>query len=225
MNMKIEKENVDRGDRVDTILYAKAVDLGARLILMKFKDNRNTRKITAKLVWHAPSASQVSRKASSYPDYERRVSLGTLVQFDGPDTYIQEVGPFDSGAIHLVSLGFSTSNQQNSLKFYKQVFGMQSQNLGMPFTVTDINGSATIRETTVNYGGVSLVLQAWTPTRKSKDNPVMSVHFVPDAQAIADKLKTAGGSIVAEAKRSAAYDNRLLIVAKDPDGYLIELVQ
>ena len=32
-------------------------------------------------------------------------------------------------------------------------------------------------------------------------------------------------SILQPAARSDAYDNRLLIVAKDPDGYLVEIVQ
>jgi hypothetical protein len=35
----------------------------------------------------------------------------------------------------------------------------------------------------------------------------------------------AGGTIAQPAARSAVYDNRLLIVAKDPDGYLVEIVQ
>jgi predicted enzyme related to lactoylglutathione lyase len=61
--------------------------------------------------------------------------------------------------------------------------------------------------------------------RNSKDNPVKVVLFVPDAQAVADKVMAAGGSIAQPAARSPAYDNRLLIVTKDPDGYVFELVQ
>ena len=61
--------------------------------------------------------------------------------------------------------------------------------------------------------------------RNAKDNPIKVVIAVPDAKAIADKLGAAGGSIVTPAARSPAFDNRLLIVAKDPDGYILEFVQ
>ncbi|MFM2420579.1 MAG: hypothetical protein RL385_5302, partial [Pseudomonadota bacterium] len=73
--------------------------------------------------------------------------------------------------------------------------------------------------------GSALVLQDWSPRRNSKDNPVKSVMFVPDAQAVADKVVAGGGTIAKPAARSPAYDNRLVIVAKDLDGYEIELVQ
>ena len=66
--------------------------------------------------------------------------------------------------------------------------------------------------------GAAIVLQAWTPTRNSKDNPVKIVLFVPDAQAAADKVVAAGGMIVKPAERTPVYDNRKLIVAADPDG-------
>ena len=50
MKMTVEQE-VTRGDRTDTVLYATEADRGARLILMHWSDGRETRKITAKLVW------------------------------------------------------------------------------------------------------------------------------------------------------------------------------
>jgi predicted enzyme related to lactoylglutathione lyase len=49
--------------------------------------------------------------------------------------------------------------------------------------------------------------------------------FVPDAQAAADKIVAGGGSIAQPAQRTPVYDNRLLLVAKDRDGYVLELVQ
>jgi predicted enzyme related to lactoylglutathione lyase len=92
--------------------------------------------------------------------------------------------------------------------------------------VTDATGAGTITEYSYKYpDGPGFVLQNWVPARNAKDNPVMLVLFVPDAQALADKITAKGGTIVEPATRSAAYDNRLLIVAKDRDGYLLELVQ
>jgi predicted enzyme related to lactoylglutathione lyase len=211
-------------------LYASQAQRGARLILMKFDDNRETRKITTKLVWQSSNASGVNRAASAYPDYVSRLSFG-IVQFDGPETYIQEVGGiFDSagGSIdvpYLVAMGFSVSDIGASRTFYTSGLGMDESPTGT-FPVTDATGSATITEYTVKHvEGAGLVLQDWRPARNSKDNPVKVVLFVPDAQAAADDIVSAGGFIVEEATRSPVYDNRLLIVAKDLDGYLLELVQ
>lgn len=229
MKMTVEKEVV-REDRSETVLYASAASRGARLILMKFNDNRMTRNVTAKLVWQAANAGAVDRAASEYPDYVSRLNVG-IVQFDGPETYIQEVGSiFDTegGDIevpYLIAMGFSVSDLAAGRTFYTTGLGMTEEPLGT-FSVTDATGSGSITEyTVIHEGGPGVVLQDWTPERNSKDNPVKVVLSVPDAQAAADGLVAAGGTIVEPAKRTPVYDNRLLIVAKDLDGYLLELVQ
>jgi predicted enzyme related to lactoylglutathione lyase len=229
MELTVEKE-VTRSDRTETILYAAEAMRGARLILMKFNDGRTTRKITAKLVWQSSSASAINRAASSYPDYVSRITF-PVVQFDGPETYIQEVGGiFDTegSAIavpYLVALGFSVSDLTASRSFYSMGLGMEEASVGS-FPVTDATGSGTITEYSERHpAGAGIVLQSWSPARISKDNPVKIVLFVPDAQADADAIVAAGGSIIEPAARSDVYDNRLLIVAKDLDGYLLELVQ
>lgn len=230
MNMTVEKQDVVREDRTETVLYAAEAGLGSRLVLMKFNDDRETRKITAKLVWQASDASAVDRAASSYPDYVSRLNVG-IVQFDGPETYIQEVGGVfdtehpDVTLPYLIAIGYSVSDLAASRKFYMNAFDMEEMSTGT-FTVTDATGTGSITEYTVRHAdSPGIVLQDWTPDRNSKDNPVKVVLFVPDAQSAADKLVAAGGSVVAPAKRTPVYDNRLLIVAKDLDGYMIELVQ
>jgi len=232
MQMTVEKENVQREDRVETVLASTKAGRGSRLILMKYNDGRETRKISAKLVWQAPSPSSIDRAASMHPDYVSRLNIG-IVQFDGPDTYIQEVGSsFDSGGTgimepYMVALGFSVTDSPKTSSFWQMVVGMEESPLGT-FTVTDATGTGSIAEVTLQIptgGGSALIPQEWTPMRNSKDNPVKVVLFVPDAQANADKVMAAGGAILQPAARSDAYDNRLLIVAKDPDGYLVEIVQ
>lgn len=229
MKMTVEKE-VDRGDRLETILYATQAERGARLVLMKYDDNRETRKVTAKLVWQSSDSRGVNQAAATYPDYVSRISF-PVYQFDGPDTYIQEVaGIFDTGggAIevpYLIALGFSVSDLTASRAFYRDTLKMVEESLGT-FPVTDATGSGTIVEYSERLGdGPGIVLQDWSPERNSKDNPVKVVLFVPDAQMVADAVAAAGGTIVETAARTAVYDNRLLIVAKDRDGYLIEIVQ
>jgi predicted enzyme related to lactoylglutathione lyase len=196
---------------------------------MSFSDQRNTRKISAKLVWQAPNPGSVNTAASRYPDYVSRLGL-LIYQFDGPDTYIQEVGSgFDSGGSaikvpYLIAMGFSVSDLAASRRLYMSL-GMTESPTGT-FSVTDATGRGSITEYTLKFAmGSGLVLQGWTPERNSKNNPIKVVMFVPDAQAAADKIVAAGGSIAQPAQRTPVYDNRLLLVAKDRDGYVLELVQ
>jgi hypothetical protein len=210
-------------------LYGTQAMRGARHVLMKFDDMRNTRKITAKLVWQSQNASAVNRAASMYPDYVSRLNLG-IVQFDGPETYVHEVGgSFDSGGSGIsvrypIALGFAVSVLAASRQFYVSL-GMEESRIGT-FSVTDANGTGSISEYSVKFAeGAGVVLQQWTPMRNTKDNPVKVIIFVPDAKTTTDKLVAAGGMIVKQAERSQVYDNRLLVVAKDRDGYLLDIVQ
>ncbi len=229
MDMTVEKDSVKRDDRTETTLYGTQAMRGARLVLMKYDDMRNTEKITAKLVWQSQNAVAVNTAASTYPSYVSRLNFG-IVQFDGPETYIQEVGGiFDSGGSAItvpysIAIGFAVSNQPASLTFYTAL-GMTQSSLGS-FGVTDATGAGTVAEYTVKYtDGMGAVLQAWTPMRNATNNPVKLVLMVPDAKAMADKVVAAGGTIVTPAARTPVYDNRLLVVAKDLDGYLLEIVE
>ncbi|HEX4340681.1 MAG TPA: hypothetical protein VH062_32455 [Polyangiaceae bacterium] len=229
MKMTVEKDGVKRDDRTETTLYGTQAMRGARLVLMHFDDGRNTRKITAKVVWQSQNAVGINAAAAAYPDYVSRLNLG-IVQFDGPETYIQEVGGvFDSGGAAItvpypIALGFAVGDQPAARKFYTSL-GMTESSLGS-FSVTDVNGTGTIAEYSVKFtDGMGLVLQNWTPARTIGTPPVMAVMFVPDAKAMGDKIVAAGGAILQPAARSAAYDNRVLVVAKDLDGYVLELVE
>jgi predicted enzyme related to lactoylglutathione lyase len=228
MKMTVEKENVRRDDRTETILYASQGKRGARIVLMKFDDMRNTRKITTKLVFQAQNTRAVNSAAMMHPDYESRLNIG-IVQFDGPETYIHEVGSiFDSGSgvsvPYPLAMGFATSDLAASRRFYVAI-GMSESRLGS-FSVSDATGSGMIEEYTVKFvSGSGAVLQKWTPMRNAKDNPIKLVMMVPDAKAIADKVVAAGGKVVKDAERLPIYDNRQVIVTKDIDGYLLEFVQ
>jgi predicted enzyme related to lactoylglutathione lyase len=232
MKMSVEKQDVRREDRTETVLASTEAGRGSRVVLMKYDDGRNTKNITAKLVWQAPDPTGVSTAASSYPGYVSRLA-GLIVQFDGPETYIQEVGnAFDTGGTGIsvpyqVALGMAVSDQPASRTFYTTAFGWDEAATGS-FPLTDATGAATVTEYTVQYstqGGSAIVLQSWAPERNTKDNPVKIVLFVPDAQAAADKVVAAGGTIFKPAERTPVYDNRKLIVAKDLDGYEIEIVE
>jgi len=229
MEMTVEKDAIRRDDAKETILYGTEAMRGARLTLMSFDDMRNTRKITAKLVWQAQNTAAVNRAAAMYPDYVSRLNFG-IVQFDGPETYVHEVGgSFDSGGSAIsvpypIALGFAVSDLPASRKFYTSL-GMTESSLGS-FSVTDATGTGNITEYTVKFDeGAGVVLQQWTPMRNTKDNPVKFVIFAPDAKAMGDKVVAAGGTIAKQAERTPVYDNRLLVVAKDLDGYVLDIVE
>lgn len=230
MQMEVEKDAIKHNDATETVMYSTQAMRGARISLMSFDDMRNTRKITAKLVFQAQNPSAVNTAARMHPDYVSRLNVG-IVQFDGPDTYIHEVGSiFDTEAGSSISvpypiaIGFAVSDQPASIEFYNAL-GMTDSSLGS-FTVTDANGTGTIQEYTVKYTeGMGIVLQQWSPERNAKDNPVKVTLFVPDANAIAEKVMAAGGTIVKPAERTDLYDNRLLVVAKDLDGYVLDIVE
>ena len=143
MKMTVEKQGVQREGKTETVLYATEAKRGARIVLMNFADMRNTRKITAKLVFQASSASAVNSAASKFPDYKSRLNFG-IVQFDGPDTYIHEVGGvFDSGGSSIrvpypIAMGFVVSDLAAARKFYTAL-GMDESRTGS-FGVSDATG-------------------------------------------------------------------------------------
>jgi lactoylglutathione lyase len=66
----------------------------------------------------------------------------------------------------------------------------------------------------------------WTDgsKRNYKDNPIKLVLGVPDAKAVADRIRAEGLEIVREPTQSKVSPS-IVGFAKDPDGYLIELLQ
>lgn len=233
MKMTVEKEVV-REDREEVVLFASEAERGSRVVLMKYNDGRNTEKITAKLVFYASNVTGTVATANS-TGYATIFSAGMVAQIYGPSTYTHEIlnligGPPVGTTIavpYLIAVGYSVSDFAASRRFYAEAFGM-GESTPWSGAVTDATGAATIQEQTVEFstqGGAGIVLQSWVPTRNSKDNPIKVVFFLPNAQEYADKIVAAGGSIVQDAKRTDVYDNRILIVAADPDGYVLELVQ
>jgi predicted enzyme related to lactoylglutathione lyase len=229
MQMDVEKDAVKLNDATETVMYSTKAMRGARVSLVKFDDMRNTRKITTKLVFQAQNPSAVNAAAAMHPDYVSRLNVG-IVQFDGPETYVHEVGSiFDDGGSSIsvpypIAVGFAVSDQPASRKFYTSL-GMTESSLGS-FSVTDVNGTGMIEEYTVKFtDGMGIVLQQWAPMRNAKDNPVKVTLLVPDANAMANKVMAGGGTIVKPAARTDLYDNRLLVVAKDLDGYVLDIVE
>ena len=61
--------------------------------------------------------------------------------------------------------------------------------------------------------------------RNYRDNPIKIVFHVPDAAAAVEAIRAEGLEIVREAATSPGMGGALIGFGKDPDGYLVELIQ
>jgi len=122
------------------------------------------------------------------------------------------------------SVGIGVSDLKRSVDFYTRVSGMkQLQTFKLDYMDEVIVGYSP--EGSTSHGS-RLVLMHWTDgsKRNYKDNPIKLVLGVPDAKAVADRIRAEGLEIVREPTASKVSRN-IVGFAKDPDGYLIELLQ
>jgi predicted enzyme related to lactoylglutathione lyase len=230
LGMSQEGRDVVREDRVERTFWAKEVNRGSRVVLMKFDDGRNTKDITAKIVFQAPDVKATYQGAldAGYGAILPPISLGTILvsQVKGPDGYTVEIlNGLDDGGVnatkpYFIALAFGVTDLTAARKFYADAFGMKET---LPYSDNDLV------EQTMEYptrGGGGLVLQHYNMTMHNyRDNPVKHVSFVPDVNSFASQIEDAGGTVVQEPAAMPAWGGKRGAVLKDPDGYLIELVQ
>jgi lactoylglutathione lyase len=119
----------------------------------------------------------------------------------------------------LGAVGIGVSDLERSLDFYTRVLGMKK---------TRTYELATMDEIVVSFEGrPSIVLMHWTDgsPRNYRDNPVKLVFYVADPVAIANRIRAEGLAILREPTPVPTLDNAIVGLAKDPDGYVIELLQ
>jgi predicted enzyme related to lactoylglutathione lyase len=230
VGMSQEGRDVVRDDRVERTFWAKEVNRGSRVVLMKFDDGRNTQDITAKIVFQAPDVQGTYQSAldAGYASILPPISLGTILvsQVKGPDGYTVEVlngldaGGADATKPYFIALAFGVTDLTAARKFYADAFGMKET---VPYSDNDL------AEQTMEYpagGGGGLVLQHYNMTTHNyRDNPVKHVSYVPDLDGFVTRITGAGGTVVQKAAVMPAYGGKRGAILEDPDGYLIELVQ
>ena len=125
-----------------------------------------------------------------------------------------------SPGARFVATGIGVSDLARSADFYTRVLGMTVQ---QTFKLDHMD------EIMVGYEGkgASLVLMHWTDgsARNYRDNPIKLVLYVPDAAAAVEAIRAEGLEIVREAATSPGMGGALIAFGKDPDGYLVELIQ
>ena len=108
---------------------------------------------------------------------------------------------------------------KRSVDFYTRVLGMkQTQTFKLPY----------MDEAVLSHEGrTAVVLMHWTDgsARNYKDNPIKLVFYVTDPKAYAAAIRADGCEITREPAPVPTLGNAMVGLAKDPDGYVIELLQ
>lgn len=228
MDMEIEAQ-VARAHRHETVLRSKA-KRGSRVILMCFDGGCANRDVPAKLLFLVKDVAGLYARflaagyASNFPPVRVRGVTEAVAQIKGPAGYAIEISQFATEESVFVALGIGVSDPGASEAFFAGAFGMQRTS-EYPLGGTRFGSIELPDETVVQYPrrrGASIVLMNYrSPGYQYKNNPVKSVHRVPDVPAALSKVEQAGGAIV-EASELGGKPNALVT---DPDGYLLELTQ
>ena len=122
-------------------------------------------------------------------------------------------------AENLGAVGIGVSDLARSEAFYTGVLGMTvQQRIDLPH----------IKEIVVSHEGrTAVVLMHWLDgsPRNYNGSAVKLVFFVPDAKGLIGKIREAGLPIQREAERVPEFNNMIIGLGEDPDGYVIELLQ
>jgi lactoylglutathione lyase len=119
----------------------------------------------------------------------------------------------------LTAVGIGVADLERSVAFYRDVLGMkQTRTFKLDY----------MDEIMLQHEGRNaVVLMHYTDgsARNYKDNPVKLVFYVVDPVAIVAKVKAAGYAVTHEPTANAGMGGAVIALAKDPDGYVIELIQ
>lgn len=119
----------------------------------------------------------------------------------------------------MAAVGIGVADMKRSVDFYTRVLGMkQMQTFKLPH----------MDEVVVGYEGrTAVVLMHYTDgsAQHYTNNPVKLVFTVVDAKALADAIKADGLEVTREPAKIDGFGETLIGLAKDPDGYVIELMQ
>jgi lactoylglutathione lyase len=119
----------------------------------------------------------------------------------------------------LTAVGIGVSDLDRSVDFYTRVLGMQK---GRTFNLPYMDEVIVAHE-----GRSAVVLMHYTDgsVRNYKDNPVKLVFYVADPKAMTEAIRADGMEITVEPVPNEAMGGAIVVLAKDPDGYVIELLQ
>jgi len=122
---------------------------------------------------------------------------------------------------YMGATGIGVSDLRRSTDFYMNVFGLKKLwKLKLPH----------MHEMILNFEGEqksAVVLMHFVDGSEPdyKNNPVKLVFYVTDPKACIEKIRREGLTIIREAEPVPELRNAVVGLAKDPDGYLLEILQ
>ena len=119
----------------------------------------------------------------------------------------------------LTAVGIGVSDLERSTDFYVRVLGMQ---VTQTFKLDYMDEVMLAHE-----GRNAVVLMHYTDgsARNYRDNPVKLVFFVTDPAALIEAIRAEGLQVTQEPTPVASMGGAMIGLAKDPDGYVIELIE
>jgi len=119
----------------------------------------------------------------------------------------------------LTAVGIGVSDLVRSEAFYRDVLGMKRTGT---FHLDYMDEVMLAHE-----GRNAVVLMHYTDgsARNYRDNPVKLVFYVTDPKLFAGRIRDVGLEITREPEPVEGLGGAVVCLAKDPDGYVIELIQ
>ena len=119
----------------------------------------------------------------------------------------------------LTAVGIGVADLQKSADFYSRVLGMTQTGTFKVDYMDEIMLS--------HEGRSSVVLMHYTDgsARNYRDNPVKLVFYVTDPVPYINRIRAEGLEITREPAPIESLGGAMVALAKDPDGYVIELIQ
>jgi lactoylglutathione lyase len=119
----------------------------------------------------------------------------------------------------LTAVGIGVADLDRSTAFYRDVLGMKVQ---QTFKLDYMDEVMLAHE-----GRNAVVLMHWIDgsAQNYANNPVKLVFYVVDPVGLAGKIKAAGLEITREPAPIESLGGAVVGLAKDPDGYVIELIE
>ena len=119
----------------------------------------------------------------------------------------------------LTATGIGVTNLKRSAEFYEHALGMK------PVQTIKLDHMEEIIMS--HEGRNAIVLMHYTDGSNPnyRDLPVKLVFYVTDPAAIAKRVREAGGEITREPAATPSFNNAVIGMCKDPDGYVVELIE
>lgn len=216
----------------EKILYFKD-SKGSDVVLMSFNDGamRNYTNNPVKLVFYVPSAKNIIEaiRARGLPvlsEPAAQAAFGnTVIGFArDPDGYILEIIESPQLSVpYLGAIGIGVADLEKSRDFYTRVLGMKP--MGELISVPNVWDEWVLQYPSGK--GSAVVILHYTDGRPHNylNNPIKTVHFVPDSRGLSESVQREGLPLLAAPTMYNVQGVDALIgLARDPDGYQLEMV-